>query len=557
MYTTNGFCFNVLDSEDEENISSVTFEDPDMSAERGIPRKNITFSKHAREKNSGTLPISEDDWTEVDMFPTIDVFCGNSGITDIPNLDEDSSVSDFFSYFIDSDLLKLFKQQTNLYARQKLIKLRSLGKLSPTTRMSEWKPVTVGEIKKFLAIIFHMSIDQKPQIQDHWSKNPVVSCNFCPNLMGRNRFLLIMSNFHLNDNSYIPRKGQPGYDPLYKLRPLLDILCVRFQQAYQPAEDITIDEGMCKYRGRLAFKQYMPQKPSKYGIKLYMLSESKTGYIWNFSVFCGQSNVVVDVTKNLLGSLVGKGHTLYTDRYYTSPTLASLLEKEQTALVGTVMKNRKGMPAALKQPNLQKGEHLFRRKGNLLALCWRDKREVYMLSTRHSADMVTYVDKRGREKRKPACVINYNNNKFGVDLSDQRMSYGAFEHRSVKWWRKLSFHTFLMCLVNACILYNQVKRKKISLSQFIKDLCQDLPVSEGETLQTSASGSQLSRLENGKHFLERIPRPEGKKKLQRMCKICSDKGRKHTGKAVRKDTSYQCSACKIPMCREPCFKIYH
>lgn len=104
-----------------------------------------------------------------------------------------------------------------------------------------------------------MSIDQKPQIQDHWNKNPLVSCNFCPNLMGRNRFLLIMSNFHIHDNTAAPKKGQPGCDPLYKLRPLLDTLCVRFQQAYQPAEAITTDEGVCKYRGRLAFKQYMLQ----------------------------------------------------------------------------------------------------------------------------------------------------------------------------------------------------------------------------------------------------------------------------------------------------------
>lgn len=135
-----------------------------------------------------------------------------------------------------------------------------------------------------------------------------------------------------------------------------------------------------------------------------------------------------------------------------------------------------------------------------------------MLSTRHCADMVTYVDKRGREKRKSACIINYNKKKFGVDLSDQRMSYGTLEHRSIKWWRKLVFHTFLMCLLNACILYNQVKRNKVSLSQFIQDLCQDLPVCE-EDFHPSTSGSQLSRLENGKHFLERIPHREGKKRI--------------------------------------------
>ena len=124
-----------------------------------------------------------------------------------------------------------------------------------------------------------------------------------------------------------------------------------------------------------------PQKPNKYGIKLYMLSESDSGYIWNFSIFCGQSNVVTNIVKDLLGDLRGKGHTLFTDRYYTSPTLASELENENTALVGTTNKNRKGMPLALKNPTLQRGEQIYRRRGNTLAICWKDKRNVYMIST--------------------------------------------------------------------------------------------------------------------------------------------------------------------------------
>lgn len=43
----------------------------------------------------------------------------------------------------------------------------------------------------------------------------------------------------------------------------------------------------------------MLQKPSKYGIKVYMLSESDSGYTWNVYIFYGQSNVL----KDLLGDL--------------------------------------------------------------------------------------------------------------------------------------------------------------------------------------------------------------------------------------------------------------
>lgn len=157
--------------------------------------------------------------------------------------------------------------------------------------------------------------------------------------------------------------------------------------------------------------------------------------------------------ERLLDDLGGKGHTLFTDRYYTSPTLAKQLENVQTGLVGRVSKIRRGMPKEIINGSLQRGEMTHRRSGNILALRWKDKRDVYMISTRHRAEMVEYVDRRGRQQRKPAAVVNYNKKKFGVDLCDQRMSYGAFGHKSVKWWRKLAFHMILMSLYPMPVSY--------------------------------------------------------------------------------------------------------
>lgn len=521
-----------------------------------IPRPSRPSTGSSVRRTVPQCPQQSNNWSEVDAVPNINVFIGQGQIQPGTNLQEGCTVSDIFTYFIDNDIFNIIKQQTNLYAAQRIRKLRSKEALSPTCRMAEWKTVTLLEVKKFFAIIVHMSFSTRPQIQDHWSSDPVSSCNFCPNVMGRNRFLLILSNLHLNDNSCQPKKNEPAYDPLYKLRPLIDRVAVRFQQTYRPGENITVDEGMCKFRGRLVFKQYMPQKPSKYGVKLYMLSESATGYIWNFQIYCGQSNVVTQIVENLLGDLANEGRTLYTDRYYTSPALATALEGKNTGLVGTVMPNRKGLPKELKNPKLKKGEQAFRRSGNMLAVTWKDKKDVHMLSTRHTASMVTYSNKQGKELTKPACVVGYNKNKYGVDLSDQRMSYGAFDHKSVKWWRKVMFHVVLMCIANCNILYNKINRKKLTMTQFMKLLSAELVVQELD-IPPSTSGRQLSRLQAGKHFLEKIPVPEGKNRLQKRCKVCSVVGKKQSGRATRKDTSYQCSECKIAMCKEPCFKNFH
>ena len=51
-------------------------------------------------------------------------------------------------------------------------------------------------------------------------------------ILKRDRFSLILRFLHLNDSTkYIP-KGQPGHDPLYKLRPFMDPLLNNFMAAY-------------------------------------------------------------------------------------------------------------------------------------------------------------------------------------------------------------------------------------------------------------------------------------------------------------------------------------
>lgn len=47
-------------------------------------------------------------------------------------------------------------------------------------------------------------------------------------------------------------------------------------------------KGMVPWKGRLAFKQYIPNKPDRFGMKLFVLSESESGYVENFAVYTGK-----------------------------------------------------------------------------------------------------------------------------------------------------------------------------------------------------------------------------------------------------------------------------
>ena len=78
--------------------------------------------------------------------------------------------------------------------------------------------------------------------------------------MSRNRFSLLLRFLHLNDSTKYILNGEPGYDPLYKLRLSVDPFIVNFKAAFNLGHEIAVDEGMISFKGRLWFLQYMPKK---------------------------------------------------------------------------------------------------------------------------------------------------------------------------------------------------------------------------------------------------------------------------------------------------------
>lgn len=60
---------------------------------------------------------------------------------------------------------------------------------------------------------------------------------------------------------------QPGYDPLFKIQPVLRNLTTKLQVVYTLQECMTIDESMCTFQGYIHLHVYMKGKTHKYGMK--------------------------------------------------------------------------------------------------------------------------------------------------------------------------------------------------------------------------------------------------------------------------------------------------
>ena len=134
-----------------------------------------------------------------------------------------------------------------------------------------------------------MGMINMPHIEDYWSTRwPFKSYNFS-SILKRDRFTLILRFLHLNDsNGYIP-KGQAGYDPLYKIRPFMDQLLNNCKLSYNLGQEVSVDESMIGFKGRLWFIQYLPNKPTKWGMKAFVLADSHSGYTWGWKLYAGMS----------------------------------------------------------------------------------------------------------------------------------------------------------------------------------------------------------------------------------------------------------------------------
>ena len=207
-----------------------------------------------------------------------------------------------------------------------------------------------------------------------WCKRFVYRCPFFSATMSRDRFQTILSYLHVADNNNTTDLSTPK-DPLQKTRPFVDTLSSTFNDLYYPGKELSLDEGTCPFKGRLGFVTYKPNKPNKWGIKLYKVCDSMTGYCCKLKIAAGESIFTKSLVLDLLNSYLGKGHEIYMDRYYTSMPLFEELFQQNTIDVGTCMSNRRGLPKYLINQKFEK-KISARRHGAVMALKWRDKRDA-------------------------------------------------------------------------------------------------------------------------------------------------------------------------------------
>ncbi|CAM4725044.1 unnamed protein product [Leuciscus chuanchicus] len=344
-------------------------------------------------------------------------------------------------------------------------------------------------------------------------------------------------------------------------RPVWNKWVERLPMMYNPGPNVTVDEFLVPFRGHCPFRQYMPSKPAKYGIKIWAACDSKTSYAWQMQVYTGKSvsgnqkkdpgtRVVLDVTEGL------RGHTIFCDHSFTSHALSQELLKRRLTMVGITGKNKPELPPALlvtKGRACFSSMFAFTETQSLVSYCPKKGETVLLLSTLHRDASVS-----SRDDKKPTIILDYNKSKGGVDNLYKMVATHTCKRKTARWPMALFFNMLDVSALNSYVLWCDTRpewhsgksfRRRLFLEELGKALVAPLMENRQHPPCTPASLGVLNKArrplevenEASTSHTEATPR----KKMR--CFFCSrEKDRK---------TTVMCRTCTNPICRS--HAVYH
>nr|XP_034321557.1 piggyBac transposable element-derived protein 4-like isoform X2 [Crassostrea gigas] len=282
-----------------------------------------------------------------------------------------------------------------------------------------------------------MGVNRLPDYKLHWSKNKFLANAGFQDVMPVRRYEKITQYLHCSSDDFD--------DHLCKTRPVMSHFTDNISKVYKPCKHQTIDEGMIAYKGRHKAKQYIPSKPTKWGLKVWLRCDSLTGFCHQLDLYLGREQyrgvaAGQAVVEKLTAGLENKNFRIFYHSFFTSVSLAKSLLSKKIFTCGAIVRKSKGFSADLKNvPNMTQGDFLIRQDGNLTATPWMDSRPVAVLSTAASPlDRSTNATRRLKDGTvisvpRPESVGLYQQYFRGVDIFDQLRSKYPVGRPSKKW----------------------------------------------------------------------------------------------------------------------------
>ena len=152
----------------------------------------------------------------------------------------------------------LLVTETNRYARTSIASKGGMENLGRHSRLRKWTDVHAGEMRAFLAILLLMGVDRRPSYDAYWTTEWTIQAPGVRAILSRDRFYLILQFFHTTDNAQLTQAGDANHDRRGKIKEVMEMLVSRWQSAYYPRRELSVDETIIPFKGRTGMKVYKP-----------------------------------------------------------------------------------------------------------------------------------------------------------------------------------------------------------------------------------------------------------------------------------------------------------
>lgn len=358
----------------------------------------------------------------------------------------------------------------------------------------------------FLGILMSMINNIRKSERDYWSLNDMLGFSRIRKCLHRDEFLKIKNHLKFSKASEINNRDRIG-----KVRGLLDIFRKNIQQFGFFSSNMSIDESMIKFFGRTVLKQYMPNKPIRFGIKLWSLC-TISGYLLDFDIYCGKqtnidagklqncslgSQVIMKMLHNFFKTVPSEELNAYHvafDNYFTNPDVLVHLIKIGLKATGTVRQNRvyeiiettnkKGNVVPKRQAvqiNLnnksERGKYEVKHdlNSNINYITVKDSKIVSILTTAVGVTPPAIVSRYNAKEKKrvdiyfPQGFKAYNKSMGGVDLHDQHCNDLRINVSSKKWTWAVFRRIIEASLSNAFVLWSLCVDDEIKKKDGVKE----------------------------------------------------------------------------------------
>uniref|UniRef100_A0A2S2Q9N5 PiggyBac transposable element-derived protein 4 n=1 Tax=Sipha flava TaxID=143950 RepID=A0A2S2Q9N5_9HEMI len=229
-------------------------------------------------------------------------------------------------------------------------------------------------------------------LSDLWS-NDGLSPEYFRAVMSKTRFYLLLRALRFDNIN--TRSERKKFDKLAPIRTIFDEFVDRCKLNYTVGEYCTIDEILEGFRGKCNFRQYIPNKPNKYGIKIFSLVDAHLFYTTNIEVYVGkqpngpynQDISASSIVKRMISPISKTGRNLSIDNRFTSVPLAvDLLQNHKITMVGTIRKNKREIPPIFldtKKREVNSSKFGYSKECLLVSYVPKKNKNVLMLSIMH------------------------------------------------------------------------------------------------------------------------------------------------------------------------------